>query len=127
MPTTDWSSDSWLASVVPCIETVQGLLAEELSDNPTRLQDQLVKAEVWYSRTTKIQADATARLATAEYQAILKADGDTAKAKELGAKAAVANDRRLVDICKGLCDSIKNRLILGMSMAKRNAGERSDY
>ena len=127
MPTTDWTADSWLASVVPCIQEVQGLLAEELSDEPSTLYEQLTKAETWYPRLTKIQADASARLSVAEYTAMMQADAETAKGKELQAKAAVAGQRRMVDILKGLSESIKNRIILGCSLRKTNAGERSDF
>ena len=123
-----WQSGKWLDQAQEGILEVQGILSEQLPDNPGQLQEQLAKAEVWYSRMSSLLADATARLAENEYQAILAVKDDTtAKVKELAANAAVSRDRRLVDIFKGLCDSIKNRLILGMSLRRVNAGERSDF
>lgn len=114
-----WQSGKWLDQAQEGILEVQGILSEQLSYNPGKLQEQLAKAEVWYSRMSILLADATARLAENEYQAILAVKDDTtAKVKELAAKAAVSRDRRLVDILKGLCDSIKNRLILGMSLIR---------
>jgi hypothetical protein len=123
-----WQTGKWLDSAQEGILEVQGILSEQLSDNPGQLQEQLAKAEVWYSRMSSLLADASARLAENEYQAILSVDGDlTAKVKELAAKAAVSRDRRLVDIINGLCKSITNRLMLGMNLRRVNAGERSDF
>ena len=123
-----WQTGAWLDSAQESIEAVQGVLSEQMSDNPAALQDQLAKAEAWYPRMSCLLADAAARLSENEYQAILSVDADTtAKVKELAAKAAVARDRRLVDIINGLCKSITNRLMLGMNLRRVNAGERSDY
>jgi hypothetical protein len=124
----DWDSDGWLAEHMPGLMEVQGLMAERLSDNPARLYEQLSKVEAWHSRINTMLADANARLDLAEYQAMMNLPGELkVDDKRICLRHAVANERRLRDILKGLADSIKNRCMLGMNLRNSNAGERSDY
>ena len=120
--------DSWLDDNLVEIEMVQSILADRLSDNPSILAEQLSKAEAWHARATSLLADSNAYLDLAERAALAdRNDHDTDLDRRTRQRAAVSQERRLRDILDGLCKSIETRLILGMSMLKRNAGERTDW
>lgn len=126
---TDWKADTWIPVAQRDILAVQVVMAEPLSSNPSVLYDQLSKAEAWYPRLTELTADANARLDEAEYQSMLdhREEDLFAAEKEKVIAHEVSGDRRMRDICDGLCKAVNNRLILGMSLRRTHAGERSDY
>ena len=122
----DWSGVEWLSDNMVEVVAVQELLSEPLSDNPGKLVQQLTRAEAWHSRMTKLLADAEARLDSAEYYALMALPSDlTVVVKETTIKFAVVKDRRMRDIIAGIVESIKNRVILGMSLKKSFTAERS--
>lgn len=122
-PFVDWFMD------IECeIKAVQGLMSERLSDSPAVLSQQLGKIEAWHARMTSLLADANSQLDRAEYQGMMTVDRElTVFERIITLKAKVITERRVRDIILGLCQSIKNRLILGMSSRKQNAGERSYF
>lgn len=120
--------EAWLEENQMEIEQVQELLSDKMSDNPAVLYDQLVKIEAWHSRMTSLLADANAYLDLAERAALTqRSERETDLDRKVRQTAAVVNERRLRDILDGVCESIRTRLMLGMSLRKQNAGERSDW
>lgn len=110
------------------ITEIQEEMSSALSDNPAVLCKQLSKAESWMSRLTKLLADANSNLSKREYFFLMSIKDDiTVREKEITIKNNVANDRRIRDILVGLVDSIKHRLMLGMSLRKSNNAERQDW
>src|SRR3990167_2040220 len=110
------------------IEAGQDLLSEPLSDNTSLLSPQLAKIEAWHSRMTTLLADSEAYLDLAEHQELMSIDRDlTVLERDAILNAKVVHHRRLRNIIQGLVDSMKNKLILGMSLGKRNIGEQSRW
>ncbi len=97
-----------------------------MSDNPVELYQQLVKAEVWNARISSLLAEANSFLDRAESTALKEVTGTgTDLDRRVNMRARVANERRVRDILLGLGESIRNRTILGMSLRRQNAGERT--
>ncbi len=118
--------EDWFLEVAYEIGTVQAFMQVRLSDNPSALTQQLTLAESWHARLTKLLADANAQLDLAEFRnnGTINREG-TVFDRQLELKSLVVTERRIRDIVEGLVESIKNRLILGMSIGKANAGERT--
>lgn len=115
----------WFETEEAQIARVAALLSEELSDNPGRLTEQLVKAEAWYARMTSILAWANSYLDAAERRELLARDKEiTDLDRQIRLADAVKDERRVRDVLDGMVGAIKNRLILGMSLMKAQGGER---
>lgn len=120
---TQWLEDNQME-----IEQVQEILSDKLSDNPTILYEQLAKVEAWHGRCTSLLADANAYLDLAERVALSgRSERETDLDRKVRQNAAVVNERRIRDILDGICESIRTRLMLGMSLRRQNAGERTEY
>ncbi|SRR5258708_39223143 len=116
----------WLEDIRDEIEIITQILSEKMSDNPVELYQQLVKAEVWNARISSLLAEANSFLDRAESTALKEVTGTgTDLDRRVNMRARVANERRVRDILLGLGESIRNRTILGMSLRRQNAGERT--
>lgn len=115
----------WRSGVTRDISHVQGLLMDELSDNPNELVRQLAEIEAWHGRMTTLLATATTYLDLAEQAALMGRDEDwTDLDRKIELKARTALERFVRDEIDGLVESIRTRLILGMSLNKMNHGEK---
>lgn len=118
-----WAEDNLME-----VEQAQALLAERLSDSPSVLYEQLAKVEAWQGRMTTLLADANAYLDMAERAALQsREERMTDLDRKVIQAAMVVNERRIRDILDGVCESIKTKLILGMSLSKQNYSERTAY
>lgn len=117
---------NWFTNGKEDVETISEVLAQQLSDNPAELQAQLAVAEGWHGRMTTMLAWANSFLDLAEKAALAaRTDEMTDLDRRVEMRAAVADERRARDILQGLCEGIKNRLILGMALMKAQSGERA--
>lgn len=127
MRLSDSSKDAfvtWFESEEPDVVVVTSLMSTELSDNPSELVKQLVKIEAWYARMTSALAWANSFLDAAERRELLARSKDiTDLDREKTLADEVKDERRVRDILDGIVASIKNRLILGMSLMKAQQGE----
>jgi hypothetical protein len=120
--------ETWFGEIADEIETVQGLMAERISDVPTKLTEQLSQIEAWQSRFTTLLAEANSQLDRSKYQKLMKKDqGTTDLDRQTRLDYDVMNECRIRDIIKGLSESITNRLMYGMSTRKQSAGETSHH
>lgn len=116
--------ETWFDSEQGEIVVVNDLLALELSDNPVELTRQLVKIEAWNARMTSMLAWANSFLDAAERKNLLARSKDiTDLDRDKFLADAVRDERRVRDILDGICNSIKNRLILGMALMKAQRAE----
>ena len=123
-----WEDDSWFLKALPEIQSVQKVMEDRLSDNPSELYNQLCAIEAWHSRMTSLLADANARLDGAEYQALIALPaGMKGSARDITVANIVKKERRLRDILDGLAKSISNRIFLGMSLRKASNAERGSF
>jgi len=108
------------------IEEVQALLSQRLSDNPTRMKDQVLELEAHFARLTTILAEANSALDTARYKEMIAQPKDmTVFQKEIALDASVVAEREHRDILEGLCKAINQRVILCQSLMKAQSQERS--
>ena len=120
--------DSWLDDNLVEIEQVYIIMAEALSDNPAILSEQLSRVESWNARVNYLLAESSAFLDLAERVALSGRNDDfTDLDRRVNLRATVVQERRLRDMLQSLSKSIETRLILGMSLLKRNAGEKSSW
>lgn len=114
----------WFEACEPEVVVITDLLARELSDNPVELTRQLVQVEAWNARATSMLAWANSFLDGAERVNLLTRSKEiTDLDREKFLADAVKDERRVRDILEGICNSIKNRLILGMALMKAQRGE----
>lgn len=107
----------WEKSKREEIEYVVGLMSKELSDEPIELINDLFQIEAWNTRIGVLLAQADSFLDRYTYIYMPVRDGDRTEADR---KAFVDNSmtpiRQVRDTLERICDSIKQRLILGESV-----------
>jgi len=118
----------WFGEIADEIDAVQGLLSERLSDDAVILTEQMSSIEAWHARMNTLLADANSYLDLAQHRELMTIDRElTVLERETILNAKVVTERRVRNILLGLSESIRNRMILGMSSRKQSAGERSHH
>ena len=118
----------WSVPAMKEIQTVKLKMLEPLDDNESIMTEQLIDIEAWHERMTTLLAYANAYLDLAEQDGLShRNDNWTDLDRRINLRAGCANVRWTRDIVQGVVDSIKNRLMLGMNLRKRNAGEQSNF
>jgi hypothetical protein len=116
----------WVERSVEDLATVQDIMSQELSDAPAELQHQLTIIEAWHGRMTHMLAWANSFLDQAEQAALMVRHDDwTDLDRKTNLRAGVVEERRIRDILDGICEGIKNRLMLGMALMKAQTGEKA--
>ena len=114
----------WIGANLRDIEHTQLLMAQPLTDDPNLLQPQMAEVEAWFERANALFADAKNFYYLAKREGLVaRADGITDLDRESIQKGSVSNQRRVMDTLEGIVESIKTRLILGMSLRKAFAAE----
>jgi hypothetical protein len=98
------------------IDHVQKILSTKLSDEPEKLIGDLENIEAWNSRMGFLLADANSWLERARAQSIPDKEGKTEFERKILMEDAVTPIKRHRDVIESICDSIKQRLILGESV-----------
>ena len=114
----------WVQANLRDIEHTQLLMAQPLTDDPNLIQPQMAEVEAWFERANSLFADAKNFYYLAKREGLVaRADGITDLDRESIQKGSVSNQRRVMDTLEGIVESIKTRLILGMSLRKAFAAE----
>lgn len=113
--------ESWLKSIKSDLDHVYSLLQLKLSDEPEKLVFDLESVEIWYSRMGYLLAEANDYLDRASNEFLPERTtslGDTIPAfdRKIQLDGKIAIIRKYRDQIENLSDSIKQRLILGMSI-----------
>lgn len=98
------------------IAHVMGILREPLSDQPEELVSDLTDAEAWTARIGLILADANSFLDRVKILKLPKRDFGTDLDRKTKMDADIAPYRKFRDHMETLADSLKNRLVSGMSI-----------
>ena len=102
-------------------------MAQPLSDDPAILVRQLTEIEAMFERMNSMYADAQSYYYQAKRNALKKRGPDwTDLDRDVQMRAEIVVEQRLLTKMEGMVESIKNRLILGMSLRKSHVAERSD-
>jgi len=107
---------AWEAKFRPEIKFIGEMLAQKLSDDPNSLTNDLRDAESWYARAGYLLAHSNSTLAKFELSAMVPKEGRTEKDREVQLRADSAPIRLVRDILEHYCESIKSRLMTGMSL-----------
>ena len=106
----------WHQKNLPEVSHVADLLAQPLSDESSELIEQLSELEAWNARCGYWLSEANSYLSKFEY-AYLGEKGDrTEEERKIKNKFDTSDYRRVRDQLEVLCDSIKQRLIMGESI-----------
>lgn len=109
---------SWLTRIQPDMDHVFKILSERLSDEPEELISDLRNAEAWNARVGTLLAEANSWLDRMSYQSKPDRDYGTEMDRRLKMENETADIRMMRDKIESLCDSIKQRLIMGQSILK---------
>ena len=114
----------WFASVSPEIESIEKMLAVELTNEIMFLQSHLAHLAVMQGSLSRLLADATSLLEYAEQQQLIeKKEDQTDLDRRKIMQAATRNERRVVNILEGFSKALRNKMITTMSLKKVLAGE----
>lgn len=103
---------------------VTDLLNDPLSDNPSKMDEQVRAVEAWYGRLTTHLAHANYYLDIAQRDTLKpKEPGKTDLDRQIESNAAVANERRLRDILTGMTEAVRQRVILAQALMKAHSQE----
>ena len=106
----------WEETVRADVDHIKTILTKNLSDEPEKLIRDAEDAEVWYSRAGFLLAEANSWLDKArKYYQPDKLDKTEADRKAI-LDEAVTDIRKFRDFMEVITDSIKQRLMLGMSV-----------
>jgi len=105
----------WHEKVAPEIKDVLDLLATKLDKEPEGLINDLMVIETWNGRLQTLLAESNGYLDRAKGELIPDKDSGTELTRRIQLDAQVSPIRVVRDTLEGLCDSIKQRLILGES------------
>lgn len=118
------SFEAFVLQHAPEITKVQRLLSVPLSDNPAVMNEQVREIEAWYGRMTSLLAFADGYLDAAEQTNLQPKSKDVTDIdRSTALAAAVARERRFRDIASGLCEAIRQRVILAQALMKANSAE----
>lgn len=106
----------WSVKIRPEIEEVGNLLNQKLSDEPEELISDLEEIEVWNSRIGALLAQANSWLDAYKLVANPSREGRTEADRKIVLDSEVSPIRLIRDTLEHLCDSIRQRLILGESI-----------
>ena len=108
------------------IATVQALMRERLPDAPEQLADELRATEAWHARLTTMLAQVNSLLDRAEYNESRKPEyaDESMLDRKMRVRGAVAEERQTRNTIDGLCEAVRTRIMLGMSLLKASSGER---
>lgn len=110
---------TWHKSVEPEIDHVKELMAGSLSDEPTKLIQDLSDIEAWYARMGVFLSIANSYLDRARFELMpKKEEGTTDLTRKLQLDALASPVRMARDGIESLCDAIKQRIILGESILR---------
>ena len=107
---------AWADKIKPEITEISGILSERLSDEPEELISDLKDAEVWNHRMSALLAQANSWLDQFSLFAIPAKEGRTEMDRKILLDSETSPIRLMRDTLESLCDSIKQRLILGESI-----------
>ena len=114
----------WFSSVSPEIESIEKMLAVELTNEIMFLQSHLAHLAVMQGSLSRLLADATSLLEYAEQQQLIeKKEDQTDLDRRKIMQAATRNERRVVNILEGFSKALRNKMITTMSLKKVLAGE----
>ena len=106
----------WLQKSEPEIEHIHALLSKLLNDEPEALIGDLEEAEAWNSRAGFLLAEANSFLDQAKRHFLPTKEGNTDFDRRILLDEACSLVRLNRDKIESLCDSLKQRLILGESI-----------
>lgn len=106
----------WFDRIRPEFDHIRGILSEKLSDEPEKLISDLQDAEAWNARCYVFLAESNSYLDRAAKQLMPTRDGRTQLDLKIDLDSRLSTVRLIRDKCEGLCNSIKQRLILGESI-----------
>ena len=119
------ANERWLEDCAFDVAHVKTLLTNPLSDDPQQASEQMIELDGWLERMNSLYADSISYYHAAKLKhLVLRSDEYTDLDRETMQKAAVINERRIMDILEGIAKAISNRLILGMALRKSHAAER---
>jgi len=107
---------NWHSKIAPEIQDVLGLLSVKLDKEPEGLINDLMVIETWNGRLMELLAHANGFLDRAKGELLPDKDSGTELTRKISLDAQVAPLRVVRDTLEGLCDAIKQRLILGESI-----------
>lgn len=106
------------------IQHIEELLSIRLSDDPAALFDQLADLSSWQGRCGALLADAESLLDYAEQRALMSRQEDwTDLDRKVNLKASTRSERRARNILASFSESLKNKIISGMSLKKALTNE----
>jgi hypothetical protein len=118
--------DRWVCDNALEIGNVQLLMAQPLSDEPQLLIRQMSEIEAQFERMNALFADAKSFYYLEKRASLVaRANDITDLDRESIQKAAVANQRRVMDTLEGIVEAVRTRLMLGMNLRKTHVAERS--
>lgn len=103
-----WSA--WAEKIMPEVQTILQLTAEELSDDGEILWQQAKKCEVWYGRLQKMYADAVYFYRIGKNEKMVKGTTLTADQKKVAVEAYTAGEERIMILIEGLLKTIQQRI-----------------
>ena len=125
-PLTSSAFLGWIQDAVIEIEHVQLLLAQPLSDDPAIHDQQVRECEAWFERVNFLYADALTFYDLAKSEALVKrCDDYTDMDRDAIQKARISHQKRVRDALEGLVESLKSRIMSGLSLRKAHVAERT--
>lgn len=106
----------WVERIREEVNEVDTLLGHKLSDEPQQLIRDLEVIETWNSRMGFLLAEANSYLDKGKYLLLPDKEGKTEFDRKVSLDHAVSEIRQWRDRIESICDSIKQRLILGESI-----------
>ena len=120
------SFEEWTESIIEDFGIMQTMLQKVLPDAPEQLADVLRETEAWHARLTTMLASANRYLDQAEYTEGRRSEcsDESMLERKMRVRGAVAEERQTRNTIDGLCEAVRTRIMLGMSLLKASSGER---
>ena len=118
--------EDWIKDIEEETDKIHVMMEQSLPDAPEQLADELRQTEAWHAWLTTQLAYANSYLDKAEYAESRKPEyaDETMVDRKIRMRGEVAKQREIRNVLDGLCEAIRTRIMLGMSLLKASAGER---
>lgn len=106
----------WHTKIAPEIRDVLSLLSVKLDKEPEGLINDLMVIETWNGRLQELLAESNGYLDRARGELIQSREAGTELSRKIALDSDTSAIRVVRDTLEGLCDAIKQRIILGESV-----------